>query len=242
MKRMLSIFVITFSLHLCAHKHEQFLKANKMYEEGDYDKALHIYATLEDKGAGVYFNMGNAYYKKGNYIQALVSWKKAQRLVHGAQLRAVFENIKKAEKKLLASNDSFANTLIFVVGPYVSYVPMLMMQLIWLLFAFGIMISCLKQMGHRRVFSILLLLIGLVCVGGTLAIKRTIQLPNGALVVDKKALLFAGPNNRYHQVTSVALGNQVSIKTTLCHRGDDWCKITFGNHIGWVPSSALETI
>ncbi len=235
------IFQLTVS-HIHAHKHEEFLKANKVYEQGNYDKALQMYALLEDKGSGVYFNMGNAYYKKENYTQALVYWKKAQRLMRGAQLRVLLENIKKAEKKLLVSTDSFADTVIISVGPYVSYIPMLLMQLIWLLFAFGVVISCLSHTGYRRVLSILLLLTGLLCVGGLLAIKRTIQLPNCAVVVDKKTLLFAGPNNRYHQITSVVMGNQVSVKTTMCQQSDDWCKITFGNYVGWVPSSALDTI
>jgi len=242
MKRFLVVFIILFSVHLHAHKHEDFLQANKAYSQGDYDKALQIYVSLEDKGVGVYFNMGNAYYKKGDYAQALMSWKKAQRLAYGAQLRAIFENIKKAEKKLALFTDSLTDTVIISVGPYVSYIPMVIMQLVWLLFVCGIVFSFLRQAGHRRVFTLFLFVIGLVFVGGVMAIKRTIQLNNCALVMNKEALLFAGPNNRYHQVTSVVRGNQLFINAISCQQENDWYKVMFGNHVGWVSSSALSVI
>ena len=50
-------------MHIHANAQELFLQANEWYDPRPYDKAIEAYTILPEKGFGVYFNMGNAYYK-----------------------------------------------------------------------------------------------------------------------------------------------------------------------------------
>ena len=237
MKRMVMLLILIV-LPLSAHKQEEFLRANKLYVQGEYSTALKIYASLDDKGYGVYYNMGNAYYKKGDYLSALVQWKKAQRVARGVQLRTVVENIQRAEEKLLVLSDPFSHQMVHFFGPYVSYLPMIVMQFLWLLFMLLLLISGLRYSGHTRILRTVFCGMILASIGGTMALKRHLHFPGGALVADKSTPLFAGPNNQYHQVALIGKGNQVCI----CQYSDDWCKVTFGNKVGWILSSDVIVI
>ena len=45
---------------------EQFSTANGLYKDGDFNKAVELYLSIENEGvesADLYFNLGNCYYK-----------------------------------------------------------------------------------------------------------------------------------------------------------------------------------
>jgi len=232
------VFLLLCTLSLSAHKQEDFLAANQLYEKGEYSAALTRYNGLSDKGYGVYHNMGNAYYKQGNYLQALVYWKKAQRLAHGGQVRAVLESIKKAEEKLRIPSDSFSYQVAYFLGPYISYVPMLVVQALWLLFILIFLVSLVKCRGYTRILHAAFCSIMLISFGTTILLKRYTQCPEGVLIAEKSVSLFAGPNDQYHQVAPIAKGNLLYV----CQQSDDWYKVTCGSKAGWISSSAVIVI
>lgn len=56
--------------------------ANKAYEAGNYEKAISLYHELENKGwdgPGLYYNLGNAYYKAGNIGLSILYYEKAKK-------------------------------------------------------------------------------------------------------------------------------------------------------------------
>src|SRR3972149_12130830 len=59
---------------------ETFLQANKAYKEGKFQDALVLYKKIPVKESGLYYNMGNAFYKLGQYGKALLYWRRAERL------------------------------------------------------------------------------------------------------------------------------------------------------------------
>jgi len=221
-----------------SHQQEEFLKANKLYAQGDYKKALELYESLESKGFGVYFNMGNAFYKRGDYVQALVNWKKAQRLAYGNQLKETLAHIKKAEEKLCISSHSMGNDLIAWCAPTFSRVSLVFVQFLWLLCVVGLAIVWYLSAGYKRLMQMLILIFAGISISGVLMVKRILMLPECAVVVQKDAGVFSGPNKQYHQTASLEAGNQVSI----CQQNGDWCKIATKHHVGWVSSSALHVI
>ena len=224
-------------MHIHAHAQELFLQANEWYEHGAYDKAIEAYTILPEKGFGVYFNMGNAYYKKGDLIQALIHWKKAQRLAYGSSLEKVLKQVAFVQKELHI-NDTNTEKIMMHVGPYVSYIPMLAVQFFWFLLLCMMMYMALCMHGYKRVLYAFLLVIACATVGGIYAIKRALQLPACAIVHNKEASLYVGPNSQYHAIASLVPGNQVSI----CQQTNNWCKISCGNIKGWIPSIALVVI
>lgn len=57
-----------------------FLKANELYSQKDYDQALDIYKGLINEGmqgSNLYYNIGNAYFKTGDWLHALLYFEKS---------------------------------------------------------------------------------------------------------------------------------------------------------------------
>lgn len=220
-----------------AHDQETFLQANALYATGEYPQAIDLYQSISRKGAGVYLNLGNAYYHQGDLVSALIQWKKAQRLARGTLLHTILKQIELVERQLQIPQSAYT-PLFMKFGPYVSFIPMMMMQLLWLLLIFMLLLNVVKKSYPRRALSMLILLFACALVSSIMAMKQVLQLPSCALVHKAQTPLFAGPNNQYHTMSMLPAGSQVSI----CKQGATWCKIACGNNVGWIESSALVVV
>jgi len=61
-----------------------FLNANQAYKQKEYDQAITYYKKLLIQGKAngqIYYNLGNAYFKKGQIGKALVNYRKAEILL-----------------------------------------------------------------------------------------------------------------------------------------------------------------
>lgn len=59
------------------------VKASNAYNEGLYDSALTVYSMIEDENlvsAGLFYNMGNAYFKMNDIPSAILYFEKARKL------------------------------------------------------------------------------------------------------------------------------------------------------------------
>lgn len=233
----IGIFATILTYCIGAHEQEVFLQANMLYTHGDYQRAIELYQSIPHKGAGVYLNLGNAYYHQGDLVSALIQWKKAQRLARGAILRKALNHIVLAEQQLHVSPSSYTS-LFIRVGPYVTYIPMIALQLLWLLLMIMLLLSSIKKSGLQRIVSVAVLLFACALVSSALAMKHMLQLPSCALICKPQAQLFAGPNNNYHTMSTLPAGSQVSI----CQQGATWCKIACDNTVGWIETSALVVV
>ena len=55
-------------------------EATKMYQEGDYQKAIDLYNEMlsdDMESATVYYNLGNCYYKQGETAKAILNYERA---------------------------------------------------------------------------------------------------------------------------------------------------------------------
>jgi len=62
---------------------DEFARANELYEQREYDSAVQAYAKIINEGvesASLYFNLGNAYFKKGDLGHAILYYLRAKRL------------------------------------------------------------------------------------------------------------------------------------------------------------------
>jgi len=61
-----------------------FYKGNTLYEEGKYEEAIKMYTKLIEQGLEsgyLYYNIGNSYFKKGEFGKAILHYEKANRLI-----------------------------------------------------------------------------------------------------------------------------------------------------------------
>ena len=60
-----------------------FSKANELYNQNAYDSAAVAYEDIINKGyssAELYYNLGNTYYKMGNYPMSILYYEKSLKL------------------------------------------------------------------------------------------------------------------------------------------------------------------
>jgi len=77
-------FVLAVSLNLFAQDPQTLINtANNAYNEGMYDSALNVYHLIEKENlesSELFYNMGNAYFKKNNITSAILYYEKARKL------------------------------------------------------------------------------------------------------------------------------------------------------------------
>src|SRR5579872_1125457 len=96
-----SIIFCFFSIFSFAGTDEElFLRANKMYETHEYDKALSLYDMISSKGRAVLYNMGNCYFYKNDYSHALACWMQAEKGACAQEYTAIQQNKKYVLQKL----------------------------------------------------------------------------------------------------------------------------------------------
>lgn len=83
MKRILIILILFFAVFsLNAKEHQTLIdSANHFYTQGQYEKAVKYYEQVLEKGyesAGLYYNLGNAYYKSHNISSAILNYERAR--------------------------------------------------------------------------------------------------------------------------------------------------------------------
>ena len=88
MKKTLIILLMVFSAGLATAESNDdnrilLEEANKMYSEDNFDQAIDLYQKVIENGmesAGVYFNLGNAYFKINDMPSAILYYEKARKL------------------------------------------------------------------------------------------------------------------------------------------------------------------
>lgn len=83
MKRILILFALVFlSQSLLADNNKAMIdSANHFYTKGKYEKAIKYYEQVLENGyesAGLYYNLGNAYYKSHKIASAILNYERAR--------------------------------------------------------------------------------------------------------------------------------------------------------------------
>ncbi|OQY03861.1 MAG: hypothetical protein B6I20_04175 [Bacteroidetes bacterium 4572_117] len=76
----LSILFISNSNAQADSLYSQILKGNKAYTESEFENAVYIYEQVLKSGytsGELYYNLGNAYYRKGDYTSAILNYERA---------------------------------------------------------------------------------------------------------------------------------------------------------------------
>ena len=82
MRKLIFILFLLSGAFISNAQPEKLLKeANNFYASNEFDKAIKIYESLVGQGlesSELYFNLGNAYYKKQELTNAILNYEKAK--------------------------------------------------------------------------------------------------------------------------------------------------------------------
>jgi len=215
------------------------LRGNKQYAHKDYDGALQSYEMVSKKGSAVLYNMGNCYFYKGDYAQALVYWSRAENGATRQERLAIARN--KEHISLIVGkpeNVAWWQTIIILLNDIMPLISLIILQIFflvcWYLFIF---FSRKKELRSKKIIvsclSFFIIISGLM-----LEIHYTRQGVQSGVVVKKEAQLFVGPDKGLQALCPVAYANNVTVKEVR----QGWYKIQYADKIGWIEADVVLII
>jgi len=224
-------------------------KAEEAYINGDYDAAVNLYEEMlkgEGESAELYYNLGNAYYKKEEITSAILNYERALVLAPGnGDIRF---NQEMAKSKLV---DRIEPVETFFLVKWYQDMQNLQSSNGWaktgILF-FILLITCLflfffsKRTILRKIsFFAGLLFIVFIIFSNIFAFnqKNKLSQQEYAIVFEPSVTVKSSPRPDGKELFVIHEGIKVRIKSTL----NDWGEVELEDgNVGWIPLSMLERI
>ena len=229
---------------------QQMLTANQLYEDANFVDSTNAYQQLAGQGytnVRLYYNLGNAYYKRGDLGRALVNYLRAQRLSpRDADVKANLELARsQTVEQLDLKRAPLFTRLSLVTVPWMTFnETALAIVATWYLVAisFAVLVLTRRRKLRKAVFS--LVLVFLVMFGSAAIVfgSRSYAVASGdrGVIVVKSAEFSSGPGNSYRRLSTLHEGAEARV---LDRRGS-WAKIELfdAGRQGWVEARAVETV
>lgn len=246
-----SVIVLLLSI---AHAHasnyqELFDNANKLYAEEKYDEAIKIYEQIATDGyiaPELFFNTGNAYFKKNKIAYAILNYEKAKKLQPADD--DILQNLKMANSKI---TDKISNTPVLFINEwkdsfFTSYTEMQWSVIcIVLLFITTLFIvlyitshkTALKQIGFWSavVFSICSISVFFIAKNCHTSANENRE----GVILSTSTTVKGSPNENGTKLFILHEGTKVNIESFE----GEWTEIRLSNgNVGWVKASSLAII
>ena len=249
MNRLYLIFIlILFSVTAgFAQQTDEFEMANKFFEEKDYDSAIRMYQSVINQGVGsapLYFNLGNAYFKKGDLGYAILNYMRARRLdpsnediLHNLEFARRFSRVQMEGVEL----NPISSFMSMIVNPYrlnilawVSSVCFILFVLI-MIFRFGL--------GYNssliRISAILSLIFIMISFGLTTFKYRQDYLTRRGVVVAEEVSVYTGPSI----LSDVELEAAPGLVIEILDENQEYYNVLFENkRRGWVEKDLIAEL
>ncbi len=242
MKKNIIIFCLMFlNIQIFAHDDAYFFnKAQHEFAQEQWDKALFDYQKIKSKNSIVWQNLAHCLYNKQQYAQALVAVKRAIYLASCNQLNNLQNLENNIYHQLHLEPLSYGSCL---VRKFLFFIPLFILQIIFLLILIQIFLILL----HRYRWSDFTLqegkklkkLIIILCLCISLwYVKRLSFIDDKAIVIQSDAIVYAGPDESFHQCEKLQPGIEVKIiksQNKMYH-------IKTSRISGWVNMDVLEPV
>ena len=249
----ISFAVLSFSLTESSHANPLadtlFIKANKLYQEGDYEKAVELYDKVDSLGLQspeLYFNTANAYFRSNKLGKARLYYERA--LILAPLDRDIKKNLSFLESLL---SDRFEEVPELFLKTWMKAFFNLFHSDTWAIFSLigfalfftgGLVYIFVKAVTLRKTgfyAAIIFLLLSVSCFFISKYRFRTVNDPGTAIIMEGSQLVKSAPRQSGKDLFILHEGAKVWISNEL----DDWSEVLISDgRKGWVPRSAIEEI
>ena len=250
-KRITILGFFTILFFLCEAKADiesataLFQKGNENYEAGNFDQAIEEYERIVDlgiKNPKVFYNLGNAYFRKNQHGKAVLNYRRALSLDPRdedsiANLRFVkLFTLDKIEEQRV---NPLSNLLRWFLNLWnVDELTILASLSYCLSIVFGILIL-FRRSRKALLWGLTILLVIFVIFSSSLGTKLYFNsLKNGVLIAPQVEVR-SGPGEDYTLQFTGHEGLEFQIKG----QAESWYRILLLNGVkGWIPKEAVEII
>jgi ABC-type multidrug transport system fused ATPase/permease subunit len=268
-KLLIAGFLFMLCLHVATRAisdEELYLQGNSYYLQGDYNKALARYQEIKRKGPAVFHNMGNCHNYLSHTVDALISWRLAQRDAgykefdelervikqekqsYYAQAQEAQENNKREDNRIDKNNFWAYAQRLFV--PY----SLLWLQIIFLFFWYLLFLLFYQKKSWgvspssygraKSWFTSLLYLCILGCMiflgialGVGMWLKNREQNYQRAVVAQDAAQLRSGPQNKFKKIADVRFLDELLVEKSSSSKDETQEKWYKVREAGWIEKS-----
>jgi tetratricopeptide (TPR) repeat protein len=245
---LVAVVLVTASSAHADRRDEAWRRGNEAYLHGDYAAAAAAYEELEHQGvvsADLFFNLGDAYFRKGALGPAIWAFEKAAALDPGNEdarynlgearklaARAAHDRIEGEERdplwiRAVSSMGPSTETWLFVA--------------VYLAFFALVVIRWRARDDVRPALGAGVAVLGAAALlAGALLFGRTQldRLPFGVVLPDAVAVK-DGADDNYRTAFEVHAG----LRVRMIERDQDWLRVRLGNGLeGWVHASQVGTL
>ncbi len=234
---------------------DTILTAGQFYESGQYKLAAQSYQQLVDQGyadSNLYFNLGNAYFKQGDFGRAILYYRQAQQLAPRDTDIKINLNLARAqvvdqlEDSQAVGSSGYITRLDKTTQQWFTTNQLAIFALgAWILFALLVIAFTSSRKGSRLreglqyalIGTLLALAVGIVGLGSRL---YTDKAHPKAVIVAHEVAVTSGPGAQY--VTEFALHNGAEVD--VLETRENWVRLSLpGSQMqGWVPTGTVEAV
>ncbi len=240
-------FALGLTATVLASPEDDFAKGNQFFQDKHYLQAIDSYRLVLSAGqesANLYFNLGNAYFKKGDLGYAILYYLKAKRLAPGDD--DIRSNLEFARKMTSVQLEGVAlnpvnNLLQTIVSPYQlrtmawysSLLFIALMALLIIRFGLGRLFSWLKP-------AMIVLLILLVTISFLTTFKyREDFLTRRGVIVAAESEVRTGPSDQ----SDIELHGEQGLVVEILSESNDYYNVVFENQRrGWIKRDLVAEV
>ena len=223
-----------------------FDEANTAYADGQYEQAARLYQAILDEqpDAQVYYNLGNAQFKRGELAQAILNYERALRLrprYKDAQYNLAFAQSRITDN--ITEKDFFLSTWARAVRNSLKENTWTILSIV--LFVLGLAGLLVFLLGHtswlrRTAFHTAWVALLFSLVTGLNAASLHSRDTNRAEAIITQGVVNAksAPDRSGTDLFTLHEGTKVTIRETL----GEWANVRVGGNEGWLPTRTLERI
>ena len=240
------IVIPTLFISALAFAQSDFDAANAAYAEGRYDEAATLYQAMIDEqpNATLYYNLGNAQFKKGELAQAILAYERALRLE---------PNHKDAQYNLAFAQSRITDNIVeqdFFVSSWVRAVRNRLSESTWLILSISLFVLALvglllfllgrEPWLRKTAFHVawVALLFSLIAGLNAASLHKRDTLRNEAIITQGVVNAKSSPDRSGTDLFTLHEGTKVTIRETI----GEWSNVSVGQNVGWIRTTCLERI
>ena len=224
-----------------------FTDGNDAYVNKSYDQAIELYESIvqqELKSPELFLNLGNAYFQKSKFAQAILSYERGLKL--SPNDKDILANLEIANNQL---DSEILEVPPFVLVRWWRGFCNIFSTNIWAILQILLMGSMAFFVGKyflkqdvevkRKSFYLALFILPFFILTFLAANAKANYANSESAVVMSETAIKDGPDDRSGEINKLYPGNTVIVLDQI----EDWYKVKLANQsVGWIPVTSIEKI